>query len=38
MGLHIMNYRAQAIGGALNIEPAPKHGTIVSCSVPQPPV
>jgi PAS domain S-box-containing protein len=36
MGLHIMNYRAQAIGGALNIEPAPKHGTIVSCSVPQP--
>jgi PAS domain S-box-containing protein len=37
MGLHIMNYRAQAIGGALNIEPAPGHGTIVSCSVPQPP-
>lgn len=37
MGLHIMNYRAQAIGGALSIEPAPGHGTIVSCSVPQPP-
>jgi len=36
MGLHIMNYRAQAIGGALSIEPAPKHGTIVSCSAPQP--
>jgi PAS domain S-box-containing protein len=37
MGLHIMNYRAQAIGGALTIEPAPGHGTIVSCSAPQPP-
>jgi PAS domain S-box-containing protein len=36
MGLHIMNYRAQAIGGALSIEPAPGHGTIVSCSAPQP--
>jgi len=36
MGLHIMNYRAQAIGGVLSIEPAPGHGTIVSCSAPQP--
>ena len=36
MGLHIMNYRAQAIGGTLNIERAPAHGTIVSCSAPQP--
>jgi len=36
MGLHIMKYRAQAIGGILNIEPAPRHGTIVSCSAPQP--
>jgi signal transduction histidine kinase len=37
MGLHIMNYRAQAIGGELNIERAPEHGTIIFCSVPQPP-
>ncbi|HUA37282.1 MAG TPA: PAS domain-containing protein [Candidatus Sulfopaludibacter sp.] len=36
MGLHIMNYRAQAIGGVLNIEPAARHGTVVSCSAPQP--
>lgn len=36
MGLHIMQYRAQAIGGALNIERAPEHGTIVFCSAPQP--
>ena len=38
MGLHIMSYRAQVIGGALSIEPAPEHGTIISCSAPQPPV
>jgi PAS domain S-box-containing protein len=37
MGLHIMNYRAQAIGGTLNIERADGHGTIVSCSAPKPP-
>ena len=36
MGLHIMNYRAQAIGGTLNIERAARHGTVVSCSAPQP--
>lgn len=36
MGLHIMNYRAQAIGGALSIERATGHGTIVTCSAPQP--
>ena len=36
MGLHIMNYRAQAIGGTLNIERAARHGTLVSCSAPQP--
>ena len=35
MGLHIMKYRAQAIGGVLNLERAPEHGTIVFCSVPQ---
>ncbi len=38
MGLHILKYRAQAIGGVLNIERAPQHGTIIFCSVPQPPV
>jgi two-component system CheB/CheR fusion protein len=36
MGLHIMKYRAQAIGGTLTIERAPRHGTIISCSAPQP--
>ena len=36
MGLHIMNYRAQAIGGTLTIERGPRHGTIVFCSAPQP--
>jgi len=36
MGLHIMNYRAQAIGGTLNIERGARHGTLVSCSLPQP--
>ena len=36
MGMHIMNYRAQAIGGTLSIERAAGHGTIVSCSAPQP--
>ena len=36
MGLHIMQYRAQAIGGTLTVERAPEHGTIVSCSAPQP--
>ena len=36
MGLHIMNYRAQAIGGTLNIERASRQGTIVSCFAPQP--
>jgi PAS domain S-box-containing protein len=37
MGLHIMNYRAQAIGGTLSIERADGHGTIVSCFAPKPP-
>jgi len=36
MGLHIMNYRAQAIGGTLTIERAPRRGTIISCFAPQP--
>jgi len=37
MGLHIMQYRAQAIGGTLTIGRAPEHGTMVSCSAPLPP-
>lgn len=35
MGLHIMNYRAQAIGGELTIERAGDHGIVVSCFAPQ---
>ena len=38
MGLHIMKYRAQAVGGRLTVERAPRRGTIVSCFVPQPSV
>ena len=34
MGLHIMNYRAGMIGGALEIRPNPNRGTIVSCIFP----
>ncbi|MBI3880079.1 MAG: PAS domain S-box protein [Verrucomicrobia bacterium] len=34
MGLHTMNYRAAAIGGSLDISPAPGGGTVVSCSAP----
>jgi len=36
MGLHIMDYRAQTIGGSLQIERAAGGGTLVSCSAPQP--
>jgi PAS domain S-box-containing protein len=38
MGLHTMEYRARTIGGTLNIAPAPTHGTIISCRVPQRPI
>ena len=34
MGLHIMNYRAGAIGGSLKIQPGPTGGTLVTCSLP----
>jgi signal transduction histidine kinase len=34
MGLHIMDYRARAIGGALQLGPGPHGGTKVSCCVP----
>jgi PAS domain S-box-containing protein len=33
MGLHIMRYRAEVIGGALKAEPHPRGGTRVVCSV-----
>jgi PAS domain S-box-containing protein len=36
MGLHIMNYRAQAIGGTLAITREGERGTRISCSAPQP--
>lgn len=34
MGLRIMDYRAEQIGGALSIAPAPGGGTVVTCWVP----
>jgi signal transduction histidine kinase len=37
MGLHIMNYRARALGGTLVAERGRKGGTIVSCSFPKAP-
>lgn len=34
MGLRIMRYRAQCIGGACEVHPGPRQGTIVHCRVP----
>jgi two-component system sensor histidine kinase UhpB len=34
MGLRIMNYRASTIGATLEIKPAEKSGTVVSCALP----
>jgi nitrate/nitrite-specific signal transduction histidine kinase len=34
LGCHIMNYRAQLIGGCLKIERPKKGGTCVSCYLP----
>jgi PAS domain S-box-containing protein len=34
LGLHIMNYRAQLMGGRLEIESAKRRGTCVSCYLP----
>ena len=34
MGLHIMNYRAGMIGGALEVRPDKPSGTVVSCFFP----
>jgi two-component system CheB/CheR fusion protein len=31
MGLHLMNYRARAIGASLEIGPGPGRGTVVTC-------
>jgi two-component system sensor kinase FixL len=31
MGLHLMNYRARAIGASIEIVPGPAHGTVVTC-------
>jgi PAS domain S-box-containing protein len=36
LGLHIMGYRARAVGGTLQIAPRPRGGTVVSCCVPRP--
>lgn len=34
MGLRIMRYRAEIIGGLLSVQPNPAGGTVVRCSVP----
>jgi two-component system, LuxR family, sensor kinase FixL len=34
MGMRSMGYRAKMIGGSLEIHPAPKHGTVVTCRFP----
>ena len=36
MGLHIMDYRARAIGGTFSFRAGAAGGTVVSCCVPQP--
>ena len=36
LGLHIMDYRARAIGGTLHLGPGRRGGTVVSCCVPRP--
>ena len=37
MGLRIMRYRAQCIGGSCEVHAGPSQGTIVHCRVPLPP-
>ena len=34
MGINIMNYRADAVGGNLTVESADGHGTKVTCTLP----
>ena len=36
LGLHIMKYRARAIGGELSVLPRPEGGTVVRCQGPLP--
>ena len=36
LGLHIMNYRAQSVGGSLEIKSEKGEGTTILCSVPVP--
>lgn len=36
MGMHIMRYRAGAIGGALRVETGERGGTVVTCTCPLP--
>lgn len=36
MGMHIMRYRARALGGALSVSAGEKGGTVVRCSCPLP--
>jgi two-component system CheB/CheR fusion protein len=35
LGLHIMDYRARAVGGTLQVGPGRRGGTIISCCVPR---
>ncbi len=37
LGLHIMSYRARAIGGDLSVVACPNGGTLVRCQAPLPP-
>jgi len=34
LGLHIMNYRANMVGGTLEIRPSASGGTLVRCGFP----
>ena len=36
MGLHLMNYRARAIGASMEIAPGPRGGTMVTCRLNAP--
>ena len=34
LGIHIMKYRANAIGGSLTVDSKPNDGTTITCHVP----
>ena len=36
LGIHIMRYRAQAIGGSLDVTAGEAGGTVVRCTFPRP--